>query len=431
VVPATSEWRARGLWCVVAVAVVIRLTWVAVEHRAPGGLSDPLLYQRFAQGIAAGQGYVGLKGHLTSYYPPGYPFFLGGIQWVAERLGHPAQLPLLAGVVQSLLGGVTAGGVWMVGRRLGGDRVALVGGLAFALWPNLVVYSSTLLSEPLFLACFAVMFVGLVTMIDDGRIVWTRGAAAALGTGAAAMVRPQVLLVVPAVAIAWVICRVPWRVVLGSVACTVVGLAVFVTPWAIRNEGVFGKFVPISTNGGDNLCVGFHPGADGGFQIPKYCDTGEFYVQGGPKAEVRRDATTRRRAIRWATHHLGALPLLSAKKLYYTYRDDIDGLRAYESYDQVRVFRPTARTALRATANIYYAVVMVLALVGLVMTTIMGLRSRREDATALVVVFTTLATALVPIIVFGDGRFKVPATPCFAVLAGVAVVSLWNRLRHA
>jgi 4-amino-4-deoxy-L-arabinose transferase-like glycosyltransferase len=415
----------------VGVAIVVRLLWVAVEHRAPGGLADPLLYQRFAQGIAKGQGYISLKNHLTSYYPPGYPFFLGGIQWVADRFGQHARLPLFAGVVQSVLGGITAGGVWMVGRRLGGDRVALAGGLAFALWPNLVVYSSTLLSEPLFLACFAVMFVGLVTMIDDGRIVWTRAVAAALGTGAAAMVRPQVLLVLPAVALAWAICRVPWRVLLGSLGCALVGLLVFVTPWAIRNEGVFGQFVPISNNGGDNLCVGFHPGADGAFQMPAYCDTGEFYVQGGPKAELRRNATTRRRAIRWATHHLGALPLLSARKLYYTYRNDIDGLRAYESYDQVRVFRPTARTALRATANIYYAVVMFLALAGLVMTTMMGIRSRRDDATALVVVFTTLATALVPIIVFGDGRFKVPATPCFAVLAGVAVVWVWDRMRRA
>ncbi len=74
---------------------------------------------------------------------------------------------------------------------------------------------------------------------------------------------------------------------------------------------------------------------------------------------------------------------------------------------------------------------MLLALGGLVLTTMMGIRSRRDDATALVVVFTTLATALVPIIVFGDGRFKVPATPCFAVLAGVAVVWVWDRLRRA
>jgi 4-amino-4-deoxy-L-arabinose transferase-like glycosyltransferase len=413
------------------VAIVVRLVWVAVEHRAPGGLADPLLYQRFAQGIAKGQGYISLKNHLTSYYPPGYPFFLGGIQWVADRFGQHARLPIFAGVAQSVLGGITAGGVWMVGRRLGGDRVALAGGLAFALWPNLVVYSSTLLSEPLFLACFAVMFVGLVTMIDDGRIVWTRAVATALGTGAAAMVRPQVLLVLPAVAIAWLICRVHWRVLLGSLGCAVLGLVVFVTPWAIRNEGVFHQFVPISNNGGDNLCVGFHPGADGAFQIPAFCNTSEFYVQGGPKAEIRRNAATRRKAINWATHHLGALPLLSAKKLYYTYRNDIDGLRAYESYDQVSVFRPTTRTVLRATANIYYAIVMVLALAGLVMTTMMGIRSRRDDATALVVVFTTLATALVPIIVFGDGRFKVPATPCFAVLAGVAVVWVWDRLHRA
>ena len=139
-----------------------------------------------------------------------------------------------------------------------------------------------------------------------------------------------------------------------------------------------------------------------------------------------------RRAIRWATHNIGALPLLSAKKLYQTYRNDIDGLRGYESYGEVRVFRPTTRTALETVANVYYAIVMVFASVGLVLTVVMGVRSRRDDATALVVAGATIAIALaVPVMVFGDPRFKVPATPCFAVLAGVAVVWVWDRLHRA
>jgi 4-amino-4-deoxy-L-arabinose transferase-like glycosyltransferase len=416
---------------VVGVALVVRLAWVAVEHHAPGGLSDPILYQRFAQGIANGQGYVSLKGHTTSYYPPGYPLLLGSVQWIADRLGQSARLPLFAGFVQSVLGAVAAGGVWMIGRRLRGDRVALVAGLVFALWPNLIVYSSTLLSESLFLACFAVMLVGLLTMIDGNRVVWTRAVAAAVGTGAATMVRPQVLVVIPAVLIGWAICRVGWRVALTSLGCVALGLVAFVTPWTIRNYGVFHQFVPVSNNGGDNLCVGFHPGADGGFSIPRYCDTGEFYVQGGPAAEVRRNAATRRRAISWAEHHLGALPLLSARKMYQTYRNDIDGLRAYESYDEVRIFTPTTRSVLRVSANVYYAVVMVFAAVGLVLTFVVGIRSRRDDATALVLALATVAIASVPVIVFGDPRFKVPATPCFAVVAGFAMVAAWDRIRRA
>ena len=35
---------------------------------------------------------------------------------------------------------------------------------------------------------------------------------------------------------------------------------------------------------------------------------------------------------------------------------------------------------------------------------------------------------LVPVLVFGDPRFKVPATPSFALLAGVAVVAVLDRL---
>ncbi|HBX76826.1 MAG TPA: hypothetical protein DEG43_04210, partial [Acidimicrobiaceae bacterium] len=64
-----------------------------VLQRDPVGLSDPLLYQRFAQGIAAGRGYQSFGDLPTAYYPPGYPFFLGAIQWVCDRLSIGSAMP--------------------------------------------------------------------------------------------------------------------------------------------------------------------------------------------------------------------------------------------------------------------------------------------------------------------------------------------------
>ena len=41
----------------------------------------------------------------------------------------------------------------------------------------------------------------------------------------------------------------------------------------------------------------------------------------------------------------------------------------------------------------------------------------------------TLTAVLVPVVSFADTRFKVPVAPCFAILAAVAAVVVWERVR--
>src|SRR6478609_8308111 len=85
--PARADRGRRDLLAVAGVAFLVRLLWVLYSHRPPGGLNDPLLYQRFAQGIARGDGYVSFFGKPTAYYPPGYPYFLGVLQWLSNLVG--------------------------------------------------------------------------------------------------------------------------------------------------------------------------------------------------------------------------------------------------------------------------------------------------------------------------------------------------------
>ncbi|MCZ7629565.1 MAG: hypothetical protein M5U19_11150 [Microthrixaceae bacterium] len=70
----------RSLVGVGLLAFVVRAAWVMAFAKIPGGgiISDPVLYHAYGQRIAEGQGYMSYWGFPTSYYPPGYPFFLGG-----------------------------------------------------------------------------------------------------------------------------------------------------------------------------------------------------------------------------------------------------------------------------------------------------------------------------------------------------------------
>lgn len=418
----------RDLLMVAAVAVVVRLVAAAFLARAPGGLSDPALYRGFARGIADGRGYVSLLGRPTSYYPPGYPLFLGGLQFVLDRLGLTGSLPAAAAAVQALLGGVAAAAVTVAGGRLGAAArlrpppraVGVACGLVLALWPNLVAYSAVLLSETLFVALFSVALAAV--LVADRDVRWgTPLAVAAAAFGAATLVRPQVLLCLAAVVLAWAVARVPWRSVLLGGAVLLAGAVVFVVPWTVRNVVVLGSAVPISTNGGDNLCIGFRDDASGGFAIAAACDTGTRYVD-GPEVEVARDRETQRRAVRWIVDHPLELPALSARKLWITYRDDSDALAAAESYGETPRLGAAARRAAGLALDVAWWAIVVASVSG---TVVLARSSGRRTAGVLVVALTTVAGLVVPVLFFGDPRFKMGMAPSIALLAGVGASRAW------
>jgi 4-amino-4-deoxy-L-arabinose transferase-like glycosyltransferase len=422
-----SRWRVAAV--LGGAATVLRLVWVVTMSREPRGLTDLTLYPLFAEGIAEGRGYLSLGQHPTAYYPPGYPYFLGALQWLSDRVGLGDHLVLVAGLVQAVLGGVAVGAVVIAAERLGGRRCAIVAGTLMALWPNLVIHSSLMLSETLFIAVFTVTLAALLCASDGSRWWSTPLLIAAVGLGLCTLIRPQsTFLALPAIALAWALHSMGWRRWCARMGVLLAGIVLVVAPWTIRNAVVLDGFVPVSTNTGDNLCMGFNPDTTGGFMVAPECETGEFYVQGIDQ-ELRRDAEARQRALDWASGHLGELPSLSLRKLQITYANDRDGLRALESFDQDSFLSDGTRRALGAVVDVYFFTVLALAAVGLVLSAVRGWRGRRQDAAPLLVVLLTLSAAMVPVVSFADTRFKVPVAPCYAILAAVALVAVWDRVR--
>lgn len=432
-----QRWFPSGSapFVVVAVGVAVRLVWATVGARRPVMLADPGIYYRAALRIAHGDGYVSINGHPTAYYPPGYPWFLGSLQWLLEGIGLGSHTIGAVAVAQAVLSGIAIAAVMVVGQRLGGRRMAVIAGLMLAFWPNLVVHASLMLSETLFVTLVSVSVAAIVAMVDArGALVPWRAVVAGVSLGAATLVRPQVLLVGASAVLAWVVSRIGVRDVLRRTAVLVVGVVVVVAPWTVRNAVVLGAFVPVSTNDGDNLCVGFNPEATGYFTIPESCDTGELYTA-GRAAELRRQGETRDRALGFIRRHPDELPELTWKKLWYTYRSDDDGIWASMSFGRDPWLWGWGRRAYDVVSTSYYAAAMLLAVAGLVVGVRIWWRERRStpngplDPTMLVVVAGAIASSLVPALFFGDPRFKVGATPFYAVLAAVAVTALVDRVR--
>jgi 4-amino-4-deoxy-L-arabinose transferase-like glycosyltransferase len=330
-----SRVELRWLAAILVLATALRVAWVLYVDRPPQGLHDPLFYFLYATQIADGNGYRLLDGSPTAYYPIGYPAALGAVYALVKHTPIPDNLVLASGFFNVFLGVATVALGYAVARRLFNTSVGLLSALWLAVFPNLIFHTGTFLSETLF--NFLIMASLLVLLADDWRErppsrarMLTFGAV----LGLSALVRPISLLFLPIVAIVWWYAGFGWRRALESTGLALVMAAAVIAPWTIRNIVVMKSFVVISTNLGDDLCMGHYPGAYGGFSLPVDCfDPSRYAGVERPGFETRRNDDNMRRAIRFAVHHpRGELKLLSSKSWYLWAKGDHDGLWAVESY---------------------------------------------------------------------------------------------------
>jgi hypothetical protein len=419
-----------------AFAAVVRAIWVLLASRVPVGLSDPSIYLQAAASIADGNGYTSLLGRPTAYYPPGYPFFVAGVQRVAEFLGQGSHLVLILGLTQAVLGGVAAAALVVAGCRIRrGVWLGVVAGLLFALWPNLIIHSGLVLSESLYLCCFCVLLAALCTWTlrlqsphigRSGAVVFVL----ILSTALCTLVRPQsVAMVLPAAALAWLMSGFGWRSALRGLGLLLVGMLIAVLPWTLRNAVVLKGFVPMSTNTGDNLCIGFHDGATGGFSITPECATEGNYTD-GPDVELARDRELRSRTLRWIAAHPGEIPELSYKKLRITLSHDADAVSAWESYGEDAHLSSGQRSLLIWISNAYYWIVALLGVGGAGIVLRQWVIQRKLDTSSaaigngLMTLFICIFGAFLPVLFFGDERFKISILPCLALLAAQSICAV-------
>ena len=189
----------------------------------------------------------------------------------------------------------TIGLVFVLGRRLAGDRVGLVAAAIWALWPNLVLHSAVVLTETLFLFLLVLL---LIVLLGDQASARLPGRARLITVGVlfglTLLVRPVSAVIAPVFLVLWWGAGAKaalWRLALVGVAT----LAVLV-PWSIRSTLAMDEPVAMSLNFGDNLCLGHNPGATGGFgDLGAHCYTAEGLQR--PESETRRQSENIDRAV--------------------------------------------------------------------------------------------------------------------------------------
>jgi len=190
-------------------------------------------------------------GQLTGYWPPGYPWFLSRVYLL---FGHS---PVAGAAVNILLSLVIVLLTYFLARRLFGEKVSRWTGLIMALFPSQLLFVNLLASEMVFVPLFLGALLLLANHRSPERLEGTTVFAAGLFLGLAALcralVQPFWVVLVPY----FYLSAHRWTRAARNTFLLVLGMAVVITPWILRNEEAVDR-AAISTNGGINLMIGNH-----------------------------------------------------------------------------------------------------------------------------------------------------------------------------
>ena len=305
-----------------AVAVVIalagRLTFALAYWVDPPLTVDQTEYLMLAENLRSGEGLTYGEGEHRLMRSPGYPVFLAAVLSVWDDL-------VTVKVAQSILGAVGVLLIAAFAYRLSGMRSALIAAFASAIYPPLVWMPAYILSETLFslltlsaallLWCQLDLLSGAQESPRGGLVNWSFVGIGGL-VGLAVLTRPEILLFVGLIALAFVAGR-HWTALIGLL----VGTLVVVAPWTASNYVRYDELIFVSSRGGPNFWLGnsaLAPGDGGAGATPELREAYDALSEAN--AGLSPSETERvfyREAFSWIRANPVEWLILEAKKLFY------------------------------------------------------------------------------------------------------------------
>ena len=241
-----------------AVALLLRVAYAWLVHGpAAQPSSDSLTYDTIAWNLARGMGFqlIGSHGlYPTAFAPPGLPFALSLLYRAIGHWFFGAVLLMCA------FGALVPPLVRHLGRDMFGPAAGRISGWLAACHPLLVFFSGYVMTESLFSVELLLGLIVSVAWIKEPLA--GRALGAGLLWGVAALTRPTALAL-PLLVAAWA-----WGPLgLGlapaerrrQAALLLLGTALVVGPWTLRNAVRLHAFVPITSHGGRTLLDANNP----------------------------------------------------------------------------------------------------------------------------------------------------------------------------
>lgn len=402
-VPASRGQRI-GVISAIVVAAGVRITRLAVKWHQPLMLNDSYWYSGTAVQIARGKGFSDAYiGGPTAEHGPLTPIVLAAVSWIHHPI--PWQRALM-----TVIGIGTVVGIVLLARRLGGWSAAVAAGWIAALYPNFWMNDSLVMSETLAIAMVLVVVWLALDVVERPQRMW-RAVACGAAIGLAGLARSELVVLLPLLAVVVAVSRSTSggraRRAAGDVACMAVGTIVVLAPWVGPNLVRFDHRVLLTTNDGTTLLGAncpdsYHGGGIGGWSL--LC----LAVAEGPPGEDPsvRAGRERRLAARYATDHLGRLPVVVAARLGRMV--DVVGLSNMVNGDAGEE-RPRWATW---TGIVAFWVLASLAAAGFVLL---------APPARWVLLAPVVGVVLITVAFYGSHRIRAPAEPSIVVAAAVTI----------
>jgi len=249
----------RVVFGLLVAALAVRASYLHDLHGSPlfeGLVLDEANYDEWALRIAGGD----VLGEGTFTANPLGPYMLGLLYALVGR-------DLLAvRAVQMVVGAGSCFLIYRLALNLFGPRPALVTLALAAFYGPMIFTSANLVAESWTVLFIAAALVFLTAPRATSARHLISGALVAL----AALGRPNLLLLVPVLPVAWALTAqaLPIRTKVGFCCLWLAGAAAVLTPVLLRNVVRGGEGVLITAHGGVNLWIGNNPDADGFFKTP-------------------------------------------------------------------------------------------------------------------------------------------------------------------
>jgi len=409
-----------------AVAFALRAAYMwSANGRSPVPYADSADYDTIAWNLARGAGFAlnGADGpHATAFRPPVVPWITSLLY---RAIGHDFFAALL---LQCAIGALVAPLAAGYARATFGGGVARWVGWLTALCPVLVFFSGYLLTE----TTFAVLL--LLALYLSGEWIKTprpgRALGAGLAWGVAALARPTALPLPLLVALwAWfpLGLTVTGRDRARQLAMLLLGVALSVGPWTIRNAVELKAFVPVTTGGGralldaNNPLVWDDPARVGGALSVYHLEPYASRYTGVGEVEADRISSTlakdflRERSAQW--------PAMAVAKLARFWRPTREGSGTGTWSREGSV---VARILAIADPLLLWSVLAFPFAIGGLVVTLRGPKRLFLSLPLLVILFFTALA----VVYWGALRMRVPVEPLIVLYAAAGADALAKFLRR-
>ncbi len=412
----------RIAWLLAGLAFAVRAVYLLELSRDPT-FSVPIVDEKWhwewAHAILDGP----VLGEGAWFRAPLYPYFLALPAWITDSSVFWSKL------LQSVLSIGTTLFIYRIGLNLFGRTVAIISGAAYALYGVLVFYETSFLIPVIFLFFICWAMARLLEHRDSTRpLDWIL---TGILFGLAAISRPNILLVMPLLAI-WLWWehrdKMPLKRLLLPVSLAV-GVCLVVFSVTARNYAKTDEFILISSQGGVNLYLGNNPVADGLTMLMPDVDLDESVswrqfqsvTENAAESEMGRPLSPAQESSYWSDKAFDFILSHPGDFISLVWRKTVYLLSGFENSDNADIYYQRNYSVLYSLlvwdgpVAFPFGLLLPLAIVGFVLT--------RADRRRLLPVYLFIIGYIPSIVLFlVTARHRLPLVPFLIVLAAAGVV---------